>query len=418
VPVYAAYIPTKRALYRNLAVAYAPKDLSSLSSSGPPTHVGKKLNMKTSHLLGTSLLLPILITATSLHTTPKRNIDNSNTTAPLKIIFDTDFNTIGDDGQAFAMAAQLHSAGQLSLLGVTVVTGNQWLNQGVADALRAVERMGLAGEEVGVYRGAETPFLHSPAAHQLERRIFGNATKYVGAYQYPGPQALVPPPDGFAAPTTGARRDKHAVDFIIETVRANPHEVSILALGPLTNLALAITQAPDIVPLVRSLVIMGGQAYAPGNAYRGAGEVNWWFDAESARVVLRAAGFGSRRKIVGLDVTDTVAISNETYSRVAAHEPATAVTELFGRVQRWPFVYDTVALATLYDDSLDLDVRELYVDVNCEFSAEYGKGLVWEEDPYPGLGVVGVSSVLFGIDNARFFEMYVDLLTRPISGSS
>lgn len=363
--------------------------------------------MKSSTLLGIGLL-SLTATATP-HPTPKR----TNTTAPHKIIFDTDFNTIGDDGQAFAMAAQLHAAGSLDLLGITVVTGNQWLNQGVSDALRATERMGLAASDVGVYAGAQTPFLHTYAAYQLERATFGNATKYVGAYQFPGPQPLVAPPDGFAASTTA--RDQHAVDFIIESVRANPHEVSILALGPLTNIALAIAKDPEIVPLVQSLVIMGGQSYVPGNAYRGAGETNWWFDAESARVVLRA-GF-RERKIVGLDVTDTVAISNETYERVAGHEPATAVTKLFADVERWPYVYDTVALATLYDDSLDLDVRELYVDVNCDFSAEYGKGLVWEEDPYPGLGVVGNSSVLFGIDNARFFELYVDLLTRPISGT-
>lgn len=360
--------------------------------------------MKTSHLLGVGLLS---LTATA---TPHTR---TNTTAPHKIIFDTDFNTIGDDGQAFAMAAQLHTAGSLNLLGITVVTGNQWLNQGVSDALKATERMGLASD-VGVYAGAPQPFLHTYAAYQLERATFGNATKYVGAYQYPGSQPLVAPPDGFAASATA--RDKHAVDFIIESVRANPHEVSILALGPLTNIALAIAKDPEIVPLVRSIVIMGGQSYVPGNAYRGAGETNWWFDAESARVVLRA-GFADR-KIVGLDVTDTVAISNETYERVTGHEPATAVTRLFGDVERWPYVYDTVALATLYDDSLDLDVRELYVDVNCDFSAEYGKGLVWEEDRYPGLGVVGVSSVLFGIDNARFFELYVDLLTRPISGGT
>lgn len=352
-----------------------------------------------------------LATTASPHvtTTTERN----NSTAPLKVIFDTDFNTIGDDGQAFAMAAQLHAAGQLDLLGITVVTGNQYLDQEVSDALRAVERMGVS-HTVGVYPGAPAPFLHTYASYQLERATFGNATKYVGAYQAPpGSQPLVAPPDGFAASTVP--RDQHAVDFIIDTIRSNPHEVSILALGPLTNIALAITQAPDIIPLVREIVIMGGQSYVPGNAYRGAGETNWWFDAESARVVLRA-GFADR-KIVGLDVTDTVAISNETYERVAAHEPATAVTALFGDVQRWPYVYDTVALASLYDGSLDLDVRSLYVDVNCDFSAEYGKGLVWEEDPYPGLGVVGVSSVVFGIDNARFFELYVDLLTRPISGA-
>lgn len=365
--------------------------------------------MKASHFLG-ACLFTIAATA-SPHTTPKRN----NSTGPLKVIFDTDFNTIGDDGQAFAMAAQLHTAGELELLGITVVTGNQYLDQGVSDALKAVERMGVS-HQVGVYPGAPAPFLHTYQAYQLERATFGNATKYVGAYQSPpGSQPLVAPPDGFAASTVA--REQRAADFIISAVRSHPHEVSLLALGPLTNIALAITQDPGIIPLVREVVIMGGQSYAPGNAYRGSGETNWWFDAESARVVLRAEGFGGRRRVVGLDVTDTVAISNETYERVAAHEPATAVTALFGDVQRWPYVYDTVALASLYDGSLELDVRSLYVDVNCDFSAEYGKGLVWEEDPYPGLGVVGVSSVLFGIDNARFFELYVDLLTRPISGA-
>lgn len=366
--------------------------------------------MKASHLLGVGLFT--LTTTASPHVTTI--LRRTNTTAPLKIIFDTDFNTIGDDGQAFAMAAQLHAAGQLDLLGITVVAGNQYLDQEVSDALRAVERMGVS-HSVGVYPGAQAPFLHTYAAYQLERATFGNATKYVGAYQSPpGSQPLVAPPDGFAASTVP--KDQHAVDFIIDTIRSHPHEVSILALGPLTNIALAITQAPDIVPLVKEIVIMGGQSYVPGNAYRGAGETNWWFDAESARVVLRA-GFPAR-KIVGLDVTDTVAISNETYERVAAHEPATAVTALFGDVQRWPYVYDTVALASLYDGSFDSDLRSLYVDVNCDFSEEYGKGLVWEEDPYQGSGVVGVSSVVFGIDNARFFELYVDLLTRPISGAA
>lgn len=364
--------------------------------------------MKASYFLGAGLFT--IATTASPHATPKRN----NSTGPLKVIFDTDFNTIGDDGQAFAMAAQLHAAGDLDLLGITIVTGNQYLDQEVSDALKAVERMGIS-HEVGVYPGAASPFLHTYAAYQLERATFGNATKYVGAYQSPpGSKPLIAPPDGFAASTVP--RSQHAVDFIIETIHSHPHEVSLLALGPLTNIALAITQDPEIVPLVKEIVIMGGQSYVPGNAYRGAGETNWWFDAESARAVLRA-GF-AERKIVGLDVTDTVAISNETYERVAGYEPATAVTALFADVERWPYVYDTVALASLYDESLDLDVRPLYVDVNCDFSAEYGKGLVWEENPYPGLGVVGVSSVLFGIDNSRFFELYVELLTRAISGTA
>ncbi|KAK8076316.1 hypothetical protein PG994_003588 [Apiospora phragmitis] len=109
-----------------------------------------------------------------------------------KIIIDTDFNTIGDDGQVLAMAAQLHKSKVVDILGVTVVTGNQWLAQGVSDALKAVERLGIE-QDVGVYAGAHEPFLHTYAAHQLEKQRFGNGTQYVGAYGTP------PPPLGRAA---------------------------------------------------------------------------------------------------------------------------------------------------------------------------------------------------------------------------
>src|SRR5262245_5383364 len=67
-----------------------------------------------------------------------------------KVILDSDYTTIGDDGQVGVMAMQLHAQGAINLLGITVVAGNQWLPQEVSDAQKAVERMGL-GEKVGVY---------------------------------------------------------------------------------------------------------------------------------------------------------------------------------------------------------------------------------------------------------------------------
>ncbi|KAJ4288143.1 hypothetical protein N0V90_012160 [Kalmusia sp. IMI 367209] len=333
----------------------------------------------------------------------------SNGTNGLKIIIDTDFNTIGDDGQVLAMAAQLHAAGTLDLLGLTVVAGNQYLNQEVSDALKAVERLGIE-RTIGVYEGADVPLLHDYAAYQLEQQLFGNATEYVAAYTQPETQDLIAPPDGFATHTVPAR--KHAVQFLVDTIHRFPHEVTLLAVGPLTNIALAMRLDPTIIPLIKSIVIMGGQAYVEGNAYNGAGETNWWFDAEAARIVLRAPGV--KRKIIGLDVTNTAIISNATYDAVGNHEPATPITTLFRDIERWPYVYDTVALASLYNESLDLDVRQLYVDVSAEFNAEYGKGLVWETDPYPGIPMESMSDVVFKIDNDRFFELYVDLLTRPV----
>lgn len=353
------------------------------------------------------MLLPSLVlTLLSLsHSVAARPADGSN---PPKVIFDTDFNTIGDDGQCLAMAAQLHASKVIEILGMTIVAGNQYLPQEVSDALKAVERLGLENT-IGVYAGASTPFLHDYASYQLEKRLFGNATAYSAAYTSPPTEELVAPPDGFATHTLP--QSQHAVDFIIDSIHHYPNEVALLAIGPLTNIALAIRKDPTIVPLIKEVVIMGGQLYVPGNAYLGAGETNWWFDPESARVVLRA---NVSRKIIPLDATDTVTISNETYDAIANHQPETAITTLFKGIERWPYVYDTVALASWLDPSLDRDMRELYVDVSCDFDEVYGKGIVWGEDPYPGLGVETRSDVVFGIDNVRFFELYVDLLTRPV----
>ncbi|KAI1841513.1 hypothetical protein JX266_012265 [Neoarthrinium moseri] len=327
---------------------------------------------------------------------------------PGKVIIDTDFNTIGDDGQTLAMAAQLHASKEIELVGLTITIGNQYQAQGLSDCLKAVERLGIEFQ-IGVYAGAQVPFLHTYAAFQLEQSLFGNATQYVGAYTSTDSGQLVAPPDGFATHTVP--QNQRAVDFIIETVHHYPNQVTILAIGPLTNIALAMRQDPTIVPLIKQIVIMGGQLYVPGNSYIGAGETNWWLDAESARVILRAE---VPRKIIPLDLTDTVNISNDTYDLIANHEPATPITDLFKDIERWPYVYDTVALASLVDPTLDLDERILYVDVECGFNEAYGRGLVWSEDPYPGTNVTQLSSVIFKIDNSRFFDLYVDLLTRPV----
>jgi inosine-uridine nucleoside N-ribohydrolase len=332
----------------------------------------------------------------------------ADSSKPSKVILDTDFNTIGDDGQCLAMAAQLHATKDIELLGLTIVTGNQYLSQEVSDALKAVERVGLE-DEIGVYAGAEVPFLHDYASYQQERFLFGNATAYTGAYTNPPTEQLVAPPDGFATHTLPQKQ--HAVDFIIESVHRYPGEVTLLAIGPLTNIAMAIRKDPSIVPMIKEIVIMGGQIYVPGNSYIGAGETNWWFDPESARVVLRA---NISRKIIPLDVTNTVTITNETYDRIAYHELSTAITSLFKDIERWAYVYDTVALISLVNPGLDLDLREIYVDVSCDFNTQYGRGIVSVEDSYPGLDIATRSSVVFQIDNSRFFDLYVDLLTRAV----
>ncbi len=101
-----------------------------------------------------------------------------------KVIFDTDFNVLNDDGQAFIMLAQLHAQKRIDLLGMTLVSGNAWVDQEQVDALKAVERMGVE-KEVGVYSGAAYPLLHDYATYEAEKALFGSG--WPGAFKHPRP---------------------------------------------------------------------------------------------------------------------------------------------------------------------------------------------------------------------------------------
>ena len=227
-----------------------------------------------------------------------------------KVIFDTDFNVLNDDGQAFIMLAQLHAQKRIDLLGMTLVSGNAWVDQEQVDALKAVERMGVENE-IGVYTGAAYPLLHDFASYEQEKALFGSG--WPGAFKNPRPTAasqLVAPPDGLATHTT--LRSESAVQFIVDSVKKNPHEVTILAVGPLTNIALAIRSAPEIVPLIKRIVYMGGAIEIPGNTTPAA-EFNWWFDPEAAKIVLRSP---IEHVIFPNDVCENVIFDASVYKRI------------------------------------------------------------------------------------------------------
>src|SRR5271165_3006546 len=127
---------------------------------------------------------------------------------PPKVIIDTDFNTISDDGQVAVMAAQLYAQGTIDLLGFTIASGNQWRVQEVSDCLKAVERLGIE-DLVRVHVGSQYPFLHDYKDYLYEEQLFGPPIDYVGAYAspQPSPNQIVPPPDGFATHTKPSKID-------------------------------------------------------------------------------------------------------------------------------------------------------------------------------------------------------------------
>ncbi len=171
-------------------------------------------------------------------------------------IIDTD--TASDDAVALIMALRWP---EVDVKAITMVAGNVGLEQATRNALYTVE---LCGANVPVYMGASKPLT----------RHHENATWFHGQDGL-GDQGYPPP--------TKQAESKPAVDAIIETVKANPGIVMV-TLGPLTNIALAVSKAPEIIPLVSRCVVMGGAANCVGNVTPAA-EYNIWVDPEAAHIV-------------------------------------------------------------------------------------------------------------------------------------
>lgn len=178
---------------------------------------------------------------------------------PRTFLIDTD--TASDDAVALIMALR---APDVRVAAITLVAGNVDVQQATRNALYTVE---LCGATVPVHAGAAKPLV----------RVYQNATWFhgrdgLGDHDYPAPKQSPHP--------------KHAVDAIIETIEANPGLV-LVTLGPLTNVALAVSKSPAIVSKVSRCVVMGGAPCCEGNVTPAA-EYNIWVDPEAANIVMRS----------------------------------------------------------------------------------------------------------------------------------
>ena len=176
---------------------------------------------------------------------------------PRPFLIDTD--TASDDAVALIMALR---SDEVDVKAITVVSGNVNVSAGVRNALYTLQICDV--DHVPVYAGADRPLLRAP-----ERAEWFHGKDGMGNQNYPAPR--------------GKAATKHAVEAIIETVKANPG-IELVTLGPLTNIALAIMQAPEIVTQISRCVVMGGTGWAVGNVTPAA-EFNVWQDPEAARIV-------------------------------------------------------------------------------------------------------------------------------------
>lgn len=209
----------------------------------------------------------------------------------LKVIFDTDPGV--DDALALLY---LHKHAQIDLIGVTTTFGNASVESTTHNALYLKQAWGFAAP---VARGAGGPLQPEATPEAWPVHIHGHN----GLGNYPMPAELDVAADA-----------RPAHQLIIDLVRAHPGEVTLVAVGRMTNLALALRQAPDIAGLVRGVVLMGGAFHVNGNITPAA-EANIWGDAEAADVVFTTDWPVTA---IGLDVTTRVEMNRDGLDTLAA----------------------------------------------------------------------------------------------------
>jgi purine nucleosidase len=279
---------------------------------------------------------------------------NANLTR--NILIDTD--TASDDAVALIMALR---SPKVSVLAITVVAGNVSVEQATRNALFTAE---LCDSNVPVFAGAASPLMRP-----LEDASWFHGQDGLGDH-------------GYQPATRTAERD-FAVDAIVRIVDANPG-IELITLGPLTNLALALRQSPNLAANVSRCVVMGGAPCCEGNVTPAA-EYNFWVDPEAARVVLRSqlpielVGWQLSR---GAAVANGQEIENILALQTKCAEFAIRSNDTAARAYRTQTgeegvaLPDPTAMAILLDPALSLVSSHHYMDVQVDSGITRGMSVV------------------------------------------
>jgi inosine-uridine nucleoside N-ribohydrolase len=299
----------------------------------------------------------------------------------------------------------------VEVLGITVVSGDQWRDEEVAHTLRLLEIIGRT--DIPVVPGAAFPLVRTHEEAQQWQERYGKVA-YAGAWDdrwWHEPFVVPTLPEG--QPTTKPSNED-ATHFLIRMVRKYPHEVTIYEGGPMTNLALAISIDPQFPDLAEELIFMGGSigpqtdnAEFINNPRH---EFNFWFDPEAAHVVLRAPW----KKIV---CTPTDISVKTSLTRAMIQQIDKAGTPLAHYVARFyqsfpgaDIMWDELAAAAWIDPSIITKRETRYMSVDLDHGAGYGNTLTWSQKNKPAVAVQPVE-IQVDLDREKFYRMFVGLMS-------
>ncbi|MBP1872172.1 purine nucleosidase [Ensifer adhaerens] len=299
-----------------------------------------------------------------------------------RIIIDCDPGV--DDAAALMLA---FGSSEVEILGITAVAGNIPLEKTEANARLICE---LANRtDIRVLQGCGRPLLYPDRAGVTVHGADG-----LGDIGLPRP--------------TSAPAERTAVQFIIDQVRAAPGEVTLAVLGPMTNIAVALSIDPGIAPMIKRIVFMGGAAFCPGNIKERA-EFNFYFDPHAAQAVVAS---GIPMVMFGLDVTHKAIITKERTERLKrlGKISGTIADMLTAYGAGDPCLHDPCVIAYLIEPEIFSGV-EGFVEVDCNSPLAIGQSVV-SVTPRELAGRAPNCLVMTEVDHDRLFALLEERYAR------
>ncbi len=304
-----------------------------------------------------------------------------------RIILDTDPGI--DDALALFLAL---ASPEVQLEAVTTVHGNVPVDLTTYNALGLLEVAGRT--DIPVARGSAQPLVRA----QVDAKYVHGPTG-LGTLTLPEPQTSVV--------------KQTAADLIIERVQAAPGEITLVAVGPLTNLAMALRRQPGIVSQVREVIIMGGALRVPGNVTPAA-EFNIYADPHAAHIVFKA---GWPLRLVSLDVTNITTMNREQTRQLAQKQ--SPITRCIDQMLEFYFevfaptfgnnvlrLHDPLALAAAFQPDF-IQWEPAYVDVELAGTLTFGETVAFFHRPGSPAPNMQVS---VGVDAERFVAWFLERL--------
>lgn len=363
----------------------------------------------------------LLATAVALSAAPARR----------KVIIDQDaFGPGGPNLQPILMVLQ---SPDWEVLGITVESGDGWQRENVAHTLRMLELIGRP--DIPVVPGATYPLLNTEERTRRWEKLYGKLA-YKGAWmdqwpdyntvnrtRYHAADVVPPLEEGDLTPASPKPLAEPAASFLVRQVRAHPGEVTILAMGPFTNLALAARLDDAFASLAQELIFMGG-AFNPDSSkvdefslqyiHNPRVEFNSRWDPEAAHMMLHAGW--KKITAIPLDATVPTKLTPELVARIRAYAEAhpgrSPVASYFAKYAGTGFpLWDECAAAILLDPTLASATTKLAMDIDTDHGPTYGATLSWPAGGGPGLGEPDVT-VIRALDLPKLEKLLVDVLCR------